>query len=379
MKYLSSNDLPNLIGYNEPCLSVYIALDGTPGPDEEKIENTLTSAILQARSSFPESAGHFKDVDVGQLMGKLCIQDSSTAQKIQPWRGLAYFKSTSVEGFYPSIEVSEDLLVFAKSFHLKPLFGIIQIEPRYLMINLDDRRVELYQGSNNGIQLIKNFERRVSPDWRRGHHERDTELPETRTGLIDRNRLEKRNIFKFYREVETAIRRVVNLDTTPVILIGPDRVIKLFITANRYRTSFIRTIATERTEIFNDMDYLHQLGLESLVLYNRNRGLKGAFEFKYLRRFGCAVDTITHVAKAASDGLVQSLLIRRGINLWGQIDSRAATVNLNKNGLNHAADDILDDIGEMVLSRGGEVHVLHAREMPTQSPIAAVLAASLAS
>jgi hypothetical protein len=41
-----------------------------------------------------------------------------------------------------------------------------------------------------------------------------------------------------------------------------------------------------------------------------------------------------------------------------------------------AADDVLDDIGELVLATGGEVHLVNARDMPTQSPVAAVLAAS---
>ncbi len=379
MKYLSTSDLANLVGSQEPCISVYVSLAGSPRMDEEKIDSAITSAIHQARITFPESATDFNDPDVNKLTAKLLLQDPVTGQMVQPWRGLAYFKSPSTEGFYPSIELSEDLLVMARSFHLKPLFGLIQIEQRYVMIHLDEHGVEVYDGSKAGARLVKTFERRPHQDWRRARNDSEARPREIQGGVMEPNRMEKRNSFKFFREVESAIRRVTNLDIIPAILVGPDRLIKLFISANRYRTSFIRTIATERTEVFKDMDYLHQLGLESLVLCNRNRGLKGAFEFKYLRRFGCAVDTITHVAKAANDGIVKSLLIRRGINLWGQVDARAATVNLNKNGLNHAADDILDDIGEMVLSRGGEVHILHAREMPTQSPIAAVLAASLAS
>jgi hypothetical protein len=379
MKQLSIKELTRLVGSSEPSMSVYISLTGEARSDEQKIDQQLQSAVIQARITFPEHSDHFRDVDVSRLMRILCQFDTSSSDAEQPWRGIAYFKSPNIEGYYPSIEISEDLIVLANSFHLKPLFGLIQIDPRYLMIKLDERTAELYQGSSSGITLLRNFSRRQVAHGRPSRVASPLIIDNDDSVGKDSNRLEKKNAFKFFREVEATIRRSVNLDATPAIIVGPDRVIKTFIAANRFRSGFIRTIASERTPIVQDMDYLHQLGLESLVLYNRNRGLKGAFEFKYLRRFGCAVDTVTHVAKAANEGLIKSLLIRRGINLWGKVDGRAAMVNLSKNGVNQAADDILDDIGEMVLARGGEVHVLNAKEMPTQSPVAAVLAASLAS
>lgn len=105
-----------------------------------------------------------------------------------------------------------------------------------------------------------------------------------------------------------------------------------------------------------------------------SRALKGIFEFTHLRRFGSAIDALSQVAKAAEEGIIKSLLIRRGVNIWS--DTSPTRMQYGQKEPTAATDDILDDIGELVLAKGGEVHIVNARDMPTQSPVAAVLAAS---
>ena len=375
MKYLTLNDLKQMVGCHDACLSSYVSLTGSRELDREKLESNLSSASLQARTMFPDAADAFKDVDVPTLFSKICVSAVGKNSEIQPWKSVAYFKSPSLEGYFPLAEIQEDLVVLANSYHLKPLFGLIQVKPRYALVNVDDTGVTFHTGTTLGISPPRRFERK---------HETVTwpaadgfSSVHKRLVSIERSRLEKKNAVKFYREVDSKIRRIVNLDDIPAILMGTSKVIKSFIVANRFRTSFIRTIDTDKASVPLDLDYLHQLCLESLVTHDRSRALKGVFEFKHLRRFGCAIDTLGHVAKAANDGLVRSLLIRRGVNLWGKVTPHSATVQLGQTSEVAANDDILDDIGEMVLSRGGEVHLLNAREMPTQSPVAAVLAASL--
>lgn len=376
MKCLTLSDLKRMVGSTEPCLSSYVSLVGSKDVDREKLENNLASATIQARAMFPQVAHVFNDVDVPSLLSRLCVSTADQRGEIQPWKGVAYFKSPSLEGYYPSAELEEDLVVLANSFHLKPFFGLIQVRPRYTLIRVDDTKVVLHTGTTLGISPARSFERKT--DGINNQLEISALSPiKKRLASIERSRLEKKNAIKFFRDTDSKIRRLVNLDDMPAIIAGPARAIKSFIVANRFRTSFVRTIDTDRVCLIEDMDYLHQLCLESLAVHDRSRALKGVFEFRHLRRFGCAIDALGQVAKAADEGMVKSLLIRRGVNLWGKITPKAASIQLEHAGVPHASDDILDDIGEMVLSRGGEVHLLHAKEMPTQSPVAAVLAASL--
>ncbi len=376
MKCLTLSDLKGMVGSSEPCLSSYISLVGSKEIDREKLENNLASAVVQARAMFPQVAGVFTDVDVPGLLSRLCVLPAGQKTEVQPWKSVVYFKSPSLEGYYPSAELEEDLVVLANSFHLKPLFSLIQVRPRYAMIRVDDNKVVLQTGTTLGISPPRVFERRAESLISTGPEYLISPIKK-RLASIERSRLEKKNLVRFFRDTDAKIRKLVNLDDIPAIVIGPSRSIKSLIVANRFRTSFVRTIDTDRFKIVDDMDYLHQLALESLAMHDKSRALKGVFEFRHLRRFGCAVDALGQVAKAADEGVVKSLLIRKGINLWGKVSPKAGSIHLEHAGVPHASDDILDDIGEMVLSRGGEVHLLNAKEMPTHSPVAAVLAASL--
>lgn len=376
MKCLTVNDLKSMVGSSEPCLSSYVSLVGSKEIDREKLENNLASAMMQARAMFPQAANVFTDVDVPDLLSRLSVQVPGQQKVVLPWKSVAYFKSGSLEGYYPSAELEEDLVVLANSFHLKPLFPLIQVKPRYAMIRVDERRVTLQTGTTLGLSPPRVYERKLDSSVTNAG---DFVISPIKKRLIsiERSRLEKKNLIRFFKDTDAKIRKVVNLDEIPAILIGSSKAIKSLIVANRFRTSFVRTIDTDQFKIVEDFDYLHQLALESLAMHDKSKALKGVFEFRHLKRFGCAVDTLGQVAKAADEGMIKSLLIRKGVNLWGKVTPQAASVHLEDAGVHHASDDILDDIGEMVLARGGEVHLLNAREMPTHSPVAAVLAASL--
>lgn len=374
MKCLTLSDLKTMVGSHEPCLSIYIPLAGSRDRDRETIENQLGSAIVQARTMFPYIASVFTDVDVGKLMADLCINKPNSNVSIQPWKCVAYFKSPSIEGYYPLAEINEDLCVVANSYHLKPLFGLIQVKPNYALIRLEDAVVTLHTGSIAGMYQSKIFERKAD----------DTVWPSSegasavkrRLLSMERRRAEKSGGTRFYRQAASSIRRHVNLDEVPAILMGPAKTIKAFIAANRFKASFIRTINTDKFFVVNELEYLHQLALESLAGHDVSRALKGIFEFTHLRRFGSAIDALGQVAKAAEEGIIKSLLIRRGVNIWSDTSPSSALMQFGQKEPANATDDILDDIGELVLATGGEVHLVSARDMPTQSPVAAVLAAS---
>ena len=374
MKCLTLTDLKAMVGSHEPCLSIYIHLAGSRDRDRETIENQLSSAIVQARTMFPYIASVFEDVDPDRILSGLCITKPGGKVPLQPWKCVAYFKSPSLEGYYPLAEINEDLCVVANSYHLKPLFGLIQVKPNYALIRLDDSAVTLHTGSIAGMYQSKIFERKADDTVR--PLIADVSPVKRRLLSMERRRAEKSAGTRFYRQAASSIRRHVNLDEVPAILMGSAKTIKAFIAANRFKASFIRTINTDKIFVANEFEYLHQLALESLAGHDVSRALKGIFDFTHLRRFGSAIDALGQVAKAAEEGIIKSLLIRRGVNIWSDPNPSSAVMQFGQNEPAGATDDVLDDIGELVLATGGEVHLVNARDMPTQSPVAAVLAAS---
>ena len=80
---------------------------------------------------------------------------------------------------------------------------------------------------------------------------------------------------------------------------------------------------------------------------------------------------LAQVAEAAVAGRVDTLLIHADREVPGRIDR--ATGRLDLSDLTRPdADDILDDLAEMVLTMKGRVVVVPAARMPTKSGVAAI-------
>jgi hypothetical protein len=80
---------------------------------------------------------------------------------------------------------------------------------------------------------------------------------------------------------------------------------------------------------------------------------------------------LAEVAEAAAGGRVATLLIEAEREIAGRIDRTTGQVQAAD--LSHPqVDDLLDDLGELVETKGGEVQVLPAERMPTHTGLAAV-------
>ena len=77
------------------------------------------------------------------------------------------------------------------------------------------------------------------------------------------------------------------------------------------------------------------------------------------------------VAEAAVLGRVRRLLVADGTPLFGRVDRVTGEVTLHAGQMGPQDDDVLDDLAEIVLARGGEVIVLDPRKMPDEAAAAA--------
>ena len=76
-------------------------------------------------------------------------------------------------------------------------------------------------------------------------------------------------------------------------------------------------------------------------------------------------------AKAAADGRVAILLIESGHHIAGRLDE--TTGQVDKASLDRPeVDDGLDDLGALVETMGGEIHVMPAQRIPGSTGLAAI-------
>jgi hypothetical protein len=82
-------------------------------------------------------------------------------------------------------------------------------------------------------------------------------------------------------------------------------------------------------------------------------------------------DDISSVIKAAVEGKVETLLVESGRLIPGHINFKTASYE-DDDLANPEIDDLLDDIGECVLSKGGNIVMTPAHLMPSGKGLAAI-------
>jgi hypothetical protein len=94
-------------------------------------------------------------------------------------------------------------------------------------------------------------------------------------------------------------------------------------------------------------------------------------EFAAAKPKGLGGDDLTQVAAAAAAGRVAVLLIESDRQIPGRLDR--ATGLIEGAALSHPeVDDLLDDLGELVVTMGGRVLVVPAAQMPSRNGLAAI-------
>lgn len=370
MRHITVDELRHLVGCSEPCLSIYAPLTGDREHDVGVVQPLLDQALERSRFVFPMVAKSFGPMSAAQILDAIPTE--------RPWKGVGIFKSLNQAGFHPLESATESFVIVSDSFHLRPLFGKLQMNSGYIAIRLERERVQIFRGSTDGVKFARQFlaPRRVPgfiPD-------EITKAPISGTSesrysnaarRIAQMKLDRATI-RFYRETDKELRRALVREATPVILVGEERLIGLYKSVNRHRSALIGNISTDdgALPLIGDV---HQKALGLLEEIHRRQALFGAVEYRYTRNKGRAIDNLSRIADAAAKGQIKSLLIRAGTNIWGRLSRKSGRVQLEKSGPNHLGDDVLDDIGEMVLKNKGQVFILNANEMPTAEPAAAVL------
>lgn len=363
MNLLTRHDIRSLVGKLEPSVSLYTSLTGDMAYDRKKLQDAIDLASGKANEAFPIRSSSFQFPSAEELLRK--------TEKFSGVRGLAVFRSPSIAGFRPMYKFFEESLVISDSFHLKPFFMDIQLSSHYFLVSLTRDRVQLFEGSSDGCEHLKTF---VASD--KELDRLDSAEITTREQVKVWNRFENmrldRATIKFYKSVDTAIRRQILTSGVPVILVGLEKMVMLFRNVNRHRSPIVATFAQK----FDSLKQLHDIHIRSLHLleeYHRRRALSGALEYRNAKRLGRSIDNVNEIAVAASKGQIKCLLIRSGSKLWGKLNRKTGRISLVMNHLQEGVDDVSDDLGEMVLKNRGQVFILKPDEMPSMSPIAAVL------
>jgi hypothetical protein len=372
---LTVAELRTLIAHhNGPCLSIYMPTH-RGGSAEEPIHfgNCLREARNLLLTGYPK-------VEVESLLAPLSDLDRPDFWH-QSIDGLAIFRSHDKNVFYRLPLKLEHLVVAADSFHIRPLLRFLQSNQRYFLLNLTQNRVSFFKGSALGLAPVEipGMPRSLTDVIGADAHPHFTSTlsggpmghSPIHHGQGKEESVHEEELARFARAVDKALWEVLRDETAPLVVASIEKTLSLYRSISRYPHVLDDGIHGSLTNA--KLEDQHHKAWPLVQAWQSSR------EQEILERYGNsissgkAVDSLAKIARFALGGRVRELLVDRDAHKWGSVDRTTGEIQLHEKQTGAHDDDVIDDVAEDVILRGGAVYAFERAKMPTSSPVAAIL------
>ncbi len=260
-------------------------------------------------------------------------------------KGVAIFRSAGLAGYFPMNELPEEQMVVADSFHLRPVLNLIQDSHKYFVMTLEQERIVLYLGTQQTLDVFTDYE--PGPEHRRG-----------KKGPVV--------LEAFFHSINERLRKSGELGRCPLILMGEQELIDEYRKVNSYSAVIEEPV---RKMDLRNVGAIRDILMPRLVKWYADKELSAINDFRRLSDTSRAVDDLQEIARASAKGRIKTLILAKGVHLWGVEGRPERPTELSITAIQ---DDVMDDLAERVVSRGGQVISLEPQKMPTHTPVAAV-------
>ncbi|ACF45209.1 MAG: hypothetical protein OQK66_02030 [Prosthecochloris sp.] len=366
-----------LAAHKPPCLSIYQKTHRHHPENQQdpiRFRNLVKQLEESLRKKYPKR-------DVAPLMQPFY----DLAENHRFWNhtldGLAVFGAPDHFSFYRLPEPVREIVVAAETFHTKPLLRVFQTYERYQVLSLTRSEVKLYEGTKDSFdelslaesvphtltealgeeitaphQTVASYGGTKGPAMHHGHGAKKDE------SAIDAER--------FFRLVDKGI-----LDHH-----SQQSGLPLLLAALGENQGLFRQISQNPFLMNEGIDFnpdalkngsLHEKSWAVVEPQIRSRMDALLQEYEAAQPKGMGSGDLEQVAAAAAAGKVATLFIGSDVQVPGRLDRVSGAIELDEL-VDPEVDDLLDDIGELVLEKGGVVRVIPSDRMPTMTGIAAI-------
>lgn len=291
--------------------------------------------------------------------------------------GLAVLGSPGLFQVYALQRSVPELTVVAESFHTKPLRRFLQSADRFQILGLSLHEIKLFEGNRDAldeVDLAPGVPRTITEalgEELTEPHQTVASYGGTNLGSDARHshggRKDERDIDadRFFRAVDRGVlehhSRPSNL---PLLLAALPEHHGLFreISHNPF-------LSSEGIKIHPDalpIDELRERAWQIFEPQYQARLAELVDEFASAKSKGLGFDDLPKIAEAAVAGRIATLLLEADREIAGRMDEATGRIQFDE--LNHPElDDLLDDLGELVRTKGGRVVVVPSERMPTKT------------
>ena len=369
-----------LVADQAPCLSIYM-------PTHRMHPENLQDIILFKNLVRQLKESLLQKYSAGEVQKHLepfeTLADDNNIWN-HTFDGLAVFSATGlfkVVGVHKSFE---ELALVADSFHTKPLRQYLQSLDHFHVLGLTLRDIRLFEGNRHSLTEVdltadtpKTITEALGDELTDKHTTVASyggsggESSPMHHGHGGRKDETEKDAERFFRVVANTIYEQYSKPSGwPLILAALTEHQSLFQKVSKNPLLLTNGIAINPSSVSADklakmaweiMEPEYNLKLESLVA-----------RFEQARANGKGSDDYKEVAVAAVEGRVDTLIVEADRIIPVRITNLVTGNTQKKDMIDPKVDDLLDDMGELVMKMGGEVMVLPTGKMPSETGLAAI-------
>jgi hypothetical protein len=301
--------------------------------------------------------------------------------------GLAMFRSADAFHVYQLQRPVAELVVVADSFHVKPMIRLAQSADRYEVLCLDRRSFRIFEGNRDVLDEVKLDDVPATIDAALDEElaepnqtvtsfsgssptgQGDPGFPHAQGGRKDEVDKDTERFFRFVdREVE---KRFSKPSGQPLLLVALAEH-----QADFRRVSRNAALLPEGVTI--DPKALKPADLRERAWKAIEPGYFARLDalterFQAAQAAGKAVSKVAEAAREAATGRIATLLVEADRVVPGKLDLEKGKIQKTHDLDDPGVDDLIDDLAEGVLRMKGDVVVVPADKMPTDTGLAAIL------
>lgn len=333
MRELTIRDLNALnVGSKGPMISLYLSKDVAildQKSMKERWKDLLLKAELYLLKDYTRS---FVDAFMEKLWNEKYLDKVEAMD-----RGVVVFYSE--EGFdgdlgYIRVQSSiNDLVVVADSYHIKPLIRIKNNVRGFFIVTMSSRAINV---------LIENSGHLVKLDSYRNE-----------PGIDGKN---KKDGKEFFLNASQELNKLFTAYRLPIVLAGVKDHIghmkKLLNQSMLMNESIVGNVEKMKAAELQERVY------NILTPYYEQQELGALTELELAMNRDRAITYLEDIAISAVYGKITKLFVVENRYVWGSINRQTGEIFIEPKQINSHDDDVLDDLCQMVLAKGGEVVVV---------------------
>lgn len=374
---VTREDLTALLAVQKgPCLSLYQPTHRRHPENQQdpvrfkNLLKTLEESLLRQHTAKEAEAllAPFREAGVDKTLWN------------QTWDGLAVVGCSEFFQIFRLQRPVPELAVVAGSFHIKPLLRVLQSADRYQVLSLNRREIKLFEGNRDQldeVQLAPGVPRTITealgseltePHQTVGSHGGTALGSSMRHGHGSKQDEVDIDDERFFRAVDRAVLEHQSRPSgLPLIVAALAQHQGTFRKVSH--NPFLAEGGIEADPSALSADQIRQRAWSVVEPGFRSRLKRLAETFEEAQAKGLGSGELEEVARAAAESRVGSLLVEAERSIPGSLDR--ITGRVTPGGLDDPhCDDLLDDLAELVLLKGGEVVVTPAADMPVTTGIA---------